>query len=60
MKILYLDDDEINRLVVSKLVEGKFEIDAVEKAEEALELAKKNNYEVLLLDINLNNLTDCK
>jgi len=54
MKILYLDDDEINRLVVSKLVEGKFEIDAVEKAEEALELAKKNNYEVLLLDINLN------
>lgn len=54
MKILYLDDDTLNRLTVCKAVEGKFEIDAVEKAEEAFELAKNNTYEILLIDINLN------
>lgn len=54
MKILYLDDDAINRLTVSKSVENKFEIDAVEKAEEAFELAEKNTYEILMIDINLN------
>jgi CheY-like chemotaxis protein len=53
MKILYLDDDTISRVSVCQAVKDKFEIDAVEKAEEAFKLAKNNNYEVLLIDINL-------
>lgn len=54
MKILYLDDDAINRLVVAKTVNEKYEIDAVEKASEAIALGEKNKYDILLIDINLN------
>ncbi|ARV05374.1 hypothetical protein BTO04_01110 [Polaribacter sp. SA4-10] len=54
MKVLYLDDDTISRFLVCQAVKDKYEIDAVEKAEEAFELAKNNDYEILLIDINLN------
>ena len=54
MRILYLDDDELNRLLVCQAVKDQFEIDAVGKAEEAFKLANENDYDILLLDINLN------
>jgi len=54
MKILYVEDNSINRLIVMKLLERIYTIDAVETANEAFELADKNDYKVYLIDINLN------
>lgn len=54
MKILYLDDDPINRLMVSKIVLEKYEIDTVETATEFFDLLDKNTYDIFLIDINLN------
>lgn len=55
MKILYFEDDAINRLIVAQSVKGHYEIDAAETPQEGLELAEKNTYDVFLIDINLNN-----
>ncbi|GGH01015.1 hypothetical protein GCM10011416_19620 [Polaribacter pacificus] len=54
MRILYLDDDAISRLTVSKIVDGKYEIDAVETTTEFFSLLDKNSYDIFLIDINLN------
>lgn len=54
MKILYLDDNEINRFIVEKNLEKIHEIDCVEKASEAFELFENNEYDVFLIDLNLN------
>ena len=54
MKILYVEDNSINRLIVLKTLERTYPIDAVETANEAFELAAKNDYDVYLIDINLN------
>ncbi|NVK52559.1 MAG: response regulator [Flavobacteriaceae bacterium] len=55
MKILYLDDDAINRLIVSEKVAGKYEIDAVETTTQFFDLLDQNTYNIFLIDINLNN-----
>ena len=54
MNILYLDDDALNRLIVSRAVEKKHKIDTVETPTEFFELADKNKYDIFLIDINLN------
>lgn len=43
MKILYFEDDAINRLIVAQSVKGHYEIDAAETPQEGLELAEKKH-----------------
>lgn len=53
-KLLYIEDSEINRFVVKELASDKYEIHAVETADECFKLVKSNSYEILLIDLNLN------
>ncbi|WP_418637859.1 response regulator [Winogradskyella sp.] len=54
MRILYLDDDAISRLTVSKMVNEKYDIDAAETTTEFFSFLEKNTYDIFLIDINLN------
>lgn len=54
MKVLCLDDNNINRVIVSKMLGKEHIIDCVENAEEAFKLFSQNEYDVVLIDINLN------
>lgn len=54
MKVLYLDDNNINRVIVSKMLSKEHIIDCVENAEEAFNLFSQYEYDVVLIDINLN------
>lgn len=50
-KILVVDDNETNLTVITKLLRAtKVQIDTVRSGEECLEMAKKKNYHVILLD----------
>jgi len=52
-KILYVEDSSINRMIVTRLASKDFEVEAVETAKECFELAKKDFYDILLIDLNL-------
>ena len=52
--LLYTEDNDINRLIVEELACDAYIVHAVETAKEAFELAKKENYDILLIDLNLN------
>ncbi|MFZ1279248.1 MAG: PAS domain S-box protein, partial [Ignavibacteriaceae bacterium] len=52
-KILYVEDDVIALSYVDKVLKAFYEIDTAFNATIALELANKNIYEAMLLDINL-------
>ena len=54
MKILYVEDNPINRLIAKTLLNKVYSIDVVETADEAFELAETNEYQIYLIDINLN------
>ncbi|MCH5252097.1 MAG: response regulator [Lachnospiraceae bacterium] len=50
-KVLIVDDNEMNRIVISKLLQGtKVQIDTAKSGEECLEMVKKKVYHVILLD----------
>ena len=51
-KILLVDDNKVNLIVTKKLLESNaFECDTAENGFEALELTKRNAYNVILMDI---------
>lgn len=52
-KILYVEDNNVNRFIVSRLASEQYDIDAVATAKDCFELAKKTNYDILLIDLNL-------
>lgn len=52
--VLYVEDNHINRIIVKKLLDHRYEVHAVETPQEAIQLATKNNYDVALIDLNLN------
>jgi len=52
-KILYVEDDEVSRTLVVKILYKDYEIDTVENAANALIKIKENFYHLFLLDINL-------
>lgn len=51
--ILYVEDDAINALVVNKLLKGVFDITHVFDGETCMQQIEKNNYDAILMDINL-------
>jgi DNA-binding response OmpR family regulator len=57
-KVLSVDDDEIcNEVAVTALRRANMDADSVLDANAALELLKQNNYNLVLLDINMPGLT---
>jgi CheY-like chemotaxis protein len=57
-RVLSVDDDEIcNHVAVSALQRGNMDADSVQDANAALDLLKQNNYDLVLLDINMPGLT---
>lgn len=52
-KILYVEDDVIALSYVDKVLRVFYQVDTAYNANTALDLVNKNNYEAMLLDINL-------
>lgn len=52
-KILYVEDENITALYVTKVLSKIFDIETVDNAGKALELINNNYYSALILDINL-------
>jgi CheY-like chemotaxis protein len=53
MKILYIEDNRINRLVVQKGMAPFAEVTTEENGFKGIELAKSGDFEVILIDLNL-------
>ncbi len=52
--ILIIDDDQDLSFVISDMLEGYgYNVTAAESAEDAFSLLRENNFDLLLLDINL-------
>ncbi len=53
LKVLYVEDDNISRFFINKILSNSYELDEVSNASEALEKIKNNKYSILMVDINL-------
>ncbi|TNE78657.1 MAG: response regulator [Bacteroidetes bacterium] len=53
MTILYIEDDPINAMIISKFLENDFSVEVASTSEESLRLLSKNTYDLILLDLNL-------
>ena len=52
MKILLAEDEEqLSRVLVAAMRSVNYDVDAVFNGRDAVELAKKNSYDVIVLDI---------
>jgi CheY-like chemotaxis protein len=54
-KILLVEDDEINMYIMDRLLKNEFILSKAKNGDEALSLAEKNYFDVVLMDINLGN-----
>lgn len=52
-KILYVEDDDINRKTVRMQLRNSYEVDLAENGKKALELFSTKEYDLILMDINL-------
>ncbi len=52
-KLLYIEDDRINSLVVSKFLEPHYEVDLALDGESGIERCKVKQYDLILMDIHL-------
>lgn len=52
-KLLYIEDDRINALVVSKFLDPHYEVDLALDGESGIERCKVKQYDLILMDINL-------
>jgi len=52
-KILIVEDDELNSSLLKSFIEDSFEVSVATNLENALDMAKQNTYNLILLDINL-------
>ena len=52
-KLLHVDDSAQIRLLVSIFLKNEFEVESVETGERALKVLGKNDYDLILMDINL-------
>ncbi len=50
-RILSVDDEMTNRLIIEKALKEKFEIDSAPNAQQAIKLMEENEYDILLFDI---------
>lgn len=53
MKILYVDDNLVNRIVFERLMQTKVEVKVCKNFKEALENANSEFYDVFVIDLNL-------
>lgn len=53
-KVLYIEDNEINRIVFKKLTEKHAEVDMASDGYEGLEKIRNNQFDIVYLDLNLN------
>jgi CheY-like chemotaxis protein len=53
LKLLYVEDDIVAVDIMTKLLEGKYEIDSVGNGQDALKMAKEKAYDAFLIDIGL-------
>jgi CheY-like chemotaxis protein len=54
-KILIVEDDEINMYIIDRLLKKEFILAKASNGNDALQLASKNHFNVVLMDINLGN-----
>jgi CheY-like chemotaxis protein len=52
-RILVVEDNPINVIVLKKFIENYYELDAATNGQKAIEMIEKNNYALVLMDINL-------
>ena len=52
-RILIVEDDPVGKVVMQKMLESDFKCTVVESADEALNLASREQFDGLILDINL-------
>jgi CheY-like chemotaxis protein len=53
LKVLYVEDDQISREVVTLFLKGEFDVDLAVDSSEAVSKIKKNKFDAILMDINL-------
>ena len=53
IKILIVEDDELNIVMVTSFLRGKYEIESARSGNEALKKAIDNHYDIFLMDIEL-------
>lgn len=52
-KVLVVDDDDATRFLIKKCIRHLCEIDIASSADQAINMAKNDRYEIILMDINL-------
>ena len=57
-RILLVEDDKENIDVIERFLKNKFEVDSVYNGLDALELAKKKKFDLVLMDLNLGEVMD--
>ena len=57
MNVLIIDDDEVDCISICKQISSVFNCDHAQSEEEALLKIKKQNYDCILLDYRLKNIT---
>lgn len=55
VNILIVEDDPIHALIAESLLENYFNIQSVNNGHFALEIIEKQKFDIILMDINLNN-----
>jgi two-component system cell cycle response regulator DivK len=54
MNVLYIEDNQIYRVIVEKTLEHDYTIDLASSVKEGLEKGLKNDYDIIIIDLNLN------
>jgi len=51
--ILYVEDDEVSVIYIEKLLKGAYDVEIAKNSAESVQMAKKKQYALILMDINL-------
>lgn len=51
--ILYVEDDDVNAFILTKMLEEHYCVQVVQDGEQCLEVMQKNAFDLVLMDINL-------
>ena len=51
--VLLVEDDEINQLTIKRFLSGKYTIIMTDSSDEAIEILKKKNFDIILMDISI-------
>jgi CheY-like chemotaxis protein len=53
-KVLYIEDNDINRFVFQKMIEGYADVSLANNGYEGLKTLENGNFDLIFLDLNLN------